>query len=204
VTNSGDFHIGPGAAENPTSLPFMFNNITPMFVEGGAINNSGTATITGSSFSENTVGNPAAMTNAGVHDGGAIANSGAITITGSSFVGNQAFTITVGTGNGGGGAILNEGTAKIFGSSFANNSAGIGGAIINTGTAASLTIANSVFTLNNTMGPQGFGGAISNGVGGTGGSTTITNSIFENNTAATNGGAISNSSGSMMITGGDK
>ena len=86
-----------------------------VYSQGGAIDNRGTATITGSTFTGNTSG----------RNGGAIGNIAIATITDSTFTGNLAAY---------GGAIFNSdntATTTISDSTFTGNSAGYGGAIFN-------------------------------------------------------------------------
>ena len=130
---------------------------------GGAILNSDTATITGSTFTGNSANS----------QGGAIYNYDTAAITGSTFTGNEAVE---------GGAIFNWGTATITGSTFTGNEANYGGAIYYGGTAA--TITGSTFTGNEA---NSDGGAIYNGV-----TATITDSTFTGNSANSRGGAIYN------------
>ena len=102
---------------------------------GGAIANSGTMTITGSTFSSNSAAS----------DGGAIYNDGSLTIGTSSFTNNTAASD--------GGAIRSGGTLTISASTFAGNTAAsVGGAIDSTD--PTLSIVNSTFA-NNTAGSQG-------------------------------------------------
>ena len=158
--------------------------------EGGAIRNTGTLTITNSTFSGNTA--------SGL--GGAIFNdSGTFTMTNSILSGNTALsvggaiynlngtsTITSSTLSGntatqGGGAIVNNGTFTITNSTLSNNASEYGGAIINH---ATFTITNSILSGNTAV---FYGGAVSNY-----GTFTITNSTLSGNTAPQMGGAISN------------
>jgi len=132
---------------------------------GAIINNGGTVTITGSTFSHNSSHHFSC---------GAISNGGTLNITNSTFTGNYAKF--------GSGAICNFGTLTITGSTFSDNHAFFDtGAIDNYGT---LNISDSTFTGNGT---NFDGGAISNG-----GTLNITNSTFSGNNAAANGGAITN------------
>ena len=94
---------------------------------GGAIYNSGTVTVTDSTFSGNSATGGA---------GGAILNNGTATVTDSTFSGNSAPL------GGNGGAIFNNGPATITNSTFSSNSAGIGPDIYN---GATLTVAANVF-----------------------------------------------------------
>jgi hypothetical protein len=150
---------------------------------GGGILNSGTLTVTNSTFSNNSA----------TFDGGGILNSGTLTITNSTFSNNSA-------GDTGGG-IANGGTLTLTNSTFANNSAssdfaGSGGGISNDGT---LTVTNSTFSNNSANGSFGStGGGIFNFIG----TLTVTNSTFANNSASGNsgGGGIYNVQGTLTVT----
>ncbi|RZN14590.1 autotransporter domain-containing protein, partial [Bradyrhizobium sp. Leo121] len=136
--------------------------------EGGAIYNTGTATIADSNFSNNSA----------TYGGGAVHNyHGTVTIAGSGFSGNTATTTD-------GGAIYNDGTATIAGSSFSDNSAtSYGGAIYSEAGSTTTIVAGSF--ASNTAGSQG--GAIFNA-----GTVSISGSSFFNNSASSAGGAIYN------------
>ena len=138
VINTGMFYLGTSAVA--PAKPFAFDSIP-----GNTIDNTGTATIIDSSFSNNF--------------GVAITNnvaSSTVTIINSSFTGNMATFI--------GAAIVNDGTASIIGSSFTGNKAGFGGAITNDGP---MTLIDSSFTDNTAHNSQGtaLGGAIANSSG---------------------------------------
>ncbi len=143
-----------------------FKNNTGTGVNGGAIYNDGTLTITNSILTGNTA-----------TDGGAIYNDGPLTITNSILTGNTASD---------GGAIYNYGPLTITNSTLTDNNATEydGGAIYNDGT---LTITNS--TLAGNTAPTSDGGAIFNMLTSEDASSTITDSILINNTAK-EGGAI--------------
>src|SRR5262249_49238330 len=119
-------------------------------------------------------------------EGGAIANTlngSTLTVTNCAFLNNQA--VGINGGEAGGGAIENDGdiggvTAHISGSLFANNRAiggdggvvtnkntivgsAYGGAIINSGDGATLTIINSTFSANQVHGGNGGNGGNSTG-----------------------------------------
>ena len=181
----------------------FLNNTTKGFdvysnrIDGGAINNGlGSIIIRNSTFSNNS--------------GGAIKNSGGVTINYSTFTDNPN------------GAIVND----IFGSSvtisdtiFTNNSAENGGAIQN----GHITITNSTFTGNSatesggaistnkwvTISDSTFmnntaknGGAIaSDSKLANGGSLTITNTTFRDNSASEIGGAIHHTGDEITLTG---
>lgn len=116
------------------------------------------------------------------------------------FTVNNTFTLslanlTLQNGNPGvsnpGGSINNNGTLNVTGCTFSNNVGGGtsstdgGGAIHNNGTGTTLTVVNSTFASNRTVG-SGDGGAIRNVLSP---NVTITGSTFTNNTSAS-GGAI--------------
>ncbi|MFZ0889493.1 MAG: PQQ-binding-like beta-propeller repeat protein [Candidatus Binataceae bacterium] len=152
---------------------------------GGGIGNGGTLTVTNSTFSGN-IG----MQNLdnGDGNGGGIANGGTLTVTNSTFSGNRAF---------GGGGIRNygNGTLTVTNSSFSGNGADyVGGGIWNDG---KLTIANSTFAGNGAGGEHECGtragvdfcdgGGILND-----GTLSVTNSTFSGNGAERDGGGIWN------------
>ena len=87
---------------------------------GGGINNSGTLTVTDSTFADN-------FSNFG--DGGGIYNTGTLTVTDSTVADNSA---------GGGGGVYNTGTLTVTHSTFAYNSTIGGGGINNTGGSVTL------------------------------------------------------------------
>jgi predicted outer membrane repeat protein len=201
IGSGGGFFLGPGTVDSSTmgnpsaSSAFTFSLLTSTGSNGGAIVNSGTATITNSNFGLNSVSGTSAGAS---QNGGAIANNstGTLTITNSNFMNNRV-PGPGGLGSGSGGAISNSGTAAITNSSFMNNSvSGSGGAIFNSGTGTA-AITNSSFMNNSGAG----GGAIFNNGGGR---LTITNSSFTNNSTPfsgnDSGGAINNF-GNLMVTG---
>ncbi|GEM_PF-4895942 len=153
------------------------------FVQNTTSNGSGAAilnaigstidTITGSNFDSNTV----------TSNGGAIYNEGEINTLSGSFKANSA--------DSNGGAIYNEGTITDLGGTYISNSAVFGGALYNDG-----TITNAIdATFGGDNGTDGnsadLGGAIYNAEGKT--LSVASTSIFKNNTAAFDGGAINNS-----------
>ena len=152
------------------------NNTAGGFPMGGGLDNAGTVTVTGSTFTGNTA----------TWDGGAIDNAdgantggGSVTVTASTFSGNTARL---------GGAIASGewggfGTVTVTASTFTGNTTRIGG--------------------GNGLG--GYGGAISIGYGGNG-TATVTASTFSGNTAQAAGGAIAsggNGGGGTMTVAGD-
>ena len=111
---------------------------------GGGIYNTGTVTITNSTFSGNSAGT----------SGGGIFNFGTLTINNSTFSGNSTSTS--------GGGIYNTGTLTITNSSFSYNSANYGGGIINNNTGF-LYIFNSTFS-DNSADTDGGGGIRNDGI----------------------------------------
>lgn len=159
----------------------MTNNTATKANGGGAIYNSGTLGIKGSTFTSNSTTNRSAK-------GGAINNTGTISeISNTEFNSNSAMSM--------GGTIYNSktGTIKsITDSTFKENESvqQNGGAIFNSGTIES--ISNTKFISNKAT--QKCGGAITN----SGKIETITGATFDSS-SATIGGAISNS-GTIGIT----
>ena len=172
---------------------------------GGGIDNSGTLTVSGSTFTTNSASDGGGMFNSGtatvsgstftgnfaiIRDGGGIYNSGTATVTvsDSTFTTNSAFF-------GGGGGIDNYGTATVSDSTFTGNSAinGYGGGIYNGGTA---TVSGSTFASNsavyNSAKPPftGYGGGIYNSGTAT---VTVSDSTFTGNSAHEAGGGFDNS-----------
>jgi CSLREA domain-containing protein len=142
-------------------------------LNGGFIHNRGTLNVSNCLFDSNRA----------VY-GGAINNfGGSVTITDSTFTSNMAHN---GSGYTRGGAIFNDisgpGTVTIYKSTFSDNSAELGGAIINNGI---LAIVNSTFSDNSATIS---GGAIYNDNN----TATITNTTFSGNSAVTNGAGIFN------------
>jgi predicted outer membrane repeat protein len=163
---------------------------------GGAIFNSATMNVTGSTFTENT-------TDESFGYGAAIINQGNLNVTDSDFIENESQSGVIYNNNGDltvtgsnftkntGVAIFNMGTATVTGSTFTENTAFEGGAINGQG---SLTVINSIFTENTATG--GNGGAIYfNGT-----NLAVTGSTFTENTAENYGGAICNN-GISTVTG---
>jgi Bacterial Ig-like domain (group 3) len=133
--------------------------------DGGGIFNAGTSTVINSTFSIVGAGN-----------GGAIFNTGTLTVSDSSFVGSLNYGIASY-----GGGIFNDrgGTATVINTTFSSlGVGGYGGAIL---TRSTLTVINSTFWQNN----ANAGGAIFNDGGG----ATIVSSTFSNNWASGTGGA---------------
>jgi CSLREA domain-containing protein len=145
----------------------------------GGVSNSGTLTITNSTFSNNGALNlsPSIV-------GGGVSNSGILTITNSTFLNNVAefgggvsndggavtimnstFLTNTATYSGGGasnspGISGNGGTLMITNSTFVNNAAAYGGGVVNYGN-STLTMTNSTFSGNHAA--SGTGGIENNG-----------------------------------------
>jgi len=186
--------------------------------EGGAIDNYGTLTVNGCTFTGNTAtysggaiindevevnGNEIQGTltvngcsftgNTAISsgsEGGAICNYGtALTVTGSNFTGNTA------AGDDAGGAIYTAGACAVTGSTFKSNKADDGGAIYSAEVGI-LNINGCTFTSNTaTDYYSGEGGAIYNGC-----TCTVSGCTFTNNTAHnSDGGAIYSDAGTLNV-----
>ena len=129
---------------------------------GGGINNAGTLSVTGCTFSNNSAS-----------EGGGIYSVGPLMVSGSTFAGN------FGT-HGGGGIATYTDTLTVINSSFTGNSSGnYGGGIYSIGT---LTLTGSTFSGNSAIYDGG-------GLDATNG--TVTDSTFYGNSAAAGGGIYS-------------
>jgi hypothetical protein len=147
------FLVNPGATLNLHNLTVAHGS----FIDGGAINNFGTLTITNSTFS----GNIAA-------DGGGILNNGGtLTVTKSTFSGNVGISFGAGIANA-------AGTLTVTDSTFSGNGAFKGGGIDNF--LGTLTVLNSTFSGNIAT---TFGAGIENEAG----TLSVTNGTFFNNSA---------------------
>ncbi|MFI5364600.1 MAG: choice-of-anchor Q domain-containing protein [Candidatus Binatia bacterium] len=143
---------------------------------GGGIFNTGTLTVTNSTFSDNS-----ASAGAG---GGGIWAGGTVTVTNSTFSGNSA--------GGAGGGIFSNGTLAVTNSTFFGNTAGAGGGISNAG--GTVTVTNSTFSSNS-------GGNIGGGIYSYAtGTVTVTNSTFSDNSAPSGGGISNNFEGTVTVT----
>jgi hypothetical protein len=157
---------------------------------GGGLANTGTVTITGCTFTGNTV---SVFSGAGgAIDTGFNGGTGSVTVTGSTFTGNTAtFGGAIESGDGGGG-----GTVQVAASTFTGNGATAGGAIdsgYSPGGGGSVTVTASTFTKNGATD----GGAIDSGDTLGGGTVQVAASTFTANTG-TDGGAINNSAGGTV------
>ncbi|MCX7791115.1 MAG: CSLREA domain-containing protein [Chloroflexaceae bacterium] len=134
------------------------NASTPL--SGGGVVNSGTLTVSNSTFSGNSAGS-----------GGGIVNlsSGTLTVINSTFSGNSA--------NFGGGIDNAGGTVTVTNSTFSGNSANVRGGGIYNNPGSTLTVTNSTFSGNGAT--NGGGGVFVNG-----GNATLRNTIIANSTGS--------------------
>jgi predicted outer membrane repeat protein len=147
---------------------------------GGAINNSGTLTVSASTLANNSACN-----------GGGIANSGALTVNNSTLSGNYGGGYVTGCGNGGGGIYALSGSLILNGSTLSANTSGPGGALLANG--GTVMVINSTFSGNSALAGK-YGGAIFINAA----SVTLNDSTFSGNSAA-GGGAIYND-GTLAVT----
>ena len=157
---------------------------------GGAIYNVGKLTIINSTIANNTA-----------KEGGAIFTNDAVAAGAGIIIENSIFENNVATGsdNFGGGAIFAQQIAelKITDSTFKDNKAqgtSSGGAIFISHSTADIIISGSEFIANHANGQESVGGGAIYMVGTSNyerkGTLTISNTLFEDNTADANGGAI--------------
>lgn len=187
--NGGAIHI-TGATPSTITGGTASNNTAAL--EGGAYwNGTGIMVVNNVTFSGNSAEGAAAN-----EGGGALFNAG-----GQLFVRNSALTNNSATGAAGsGGGILNDmGVLVVDTTSFTGNSAMRAGGAIEENSAATagvLTIRGCTMTNNTTGSAPGNGGAIH--ITGANNSF-LSKSTFTGNTAASEGGAIWNASGAMVI-----
>jgi predicted outer membrane repeat protein len=143
VWGGGSFQGNGGAIENSGTLTMSSSTLSgnSALDFGGAIDNTGTLTLTDSTFSGNTT----------TSNGGAISSTGTLMVTNSTFSGNSGGYEAAG----GAGAIYNDGTMAVTGSTFSGNSGNYGGAICNLGSSA--TVDNNIFTGNSSQYGNGAG-----------------------------------------------
>ena len=139
---------------------------------GGGLYNLGKATVTQSTFTDNSS-----------EVGGGIATLGpGMTVGSSTFSGNSA-------GHAGGG-LANAGFASVLGSTFLNNSAGMFGGGLSNGASGGLTVVNSTASGNT----AGFGGGLANY-----GTAAIVNSTLSENESDTGGGLANHERATAVI-----
>ena len=178
-TSGGGIDNEQGGTLSMTNVTFSGNS-SPT---GGGVNNAGTMTILGATFSGNKAGGSSG-------NGGGIDNSGTLTLTNANLTGNSA--------SGGGGGICNGGLMTVTGSTIENNTASyIAGGINNIGT---MTVTNSTVAGNYAY----LGGGIYNGnYWGLSGALTLTGDTITSNFADYGaGGGIYMANGSYSSTGG--
>ncbi len=204
----GIFNVAAGVTVAVTGLTLGDGDA----VDGGAINNAGTLTITGSQFVQDSAPAAPAPGQAGSAYGGAIYNAGgaSLVVTDSSFINDaalggegQASGSTAGTGgNAYGGAIYNAPTGLLgaaddtFAGDYATGGngdgtagttgqagAGFGGAIDNAGTAYLVNVTIARNAVSSGMGTAPLVGSDGAGLyNQLGGTLFLTNSIVANNT----------------------
>ncbi|MBA3869349.1 MAG: DUF11 domain-containing protein, partial [Anaerolineae bacterium] len=169
-----------------TNTIFSNNSVSYAIPWGGAINiASGSATISGSTFSSNSLSSDRLF----VSGGGAITVFGSLTLSNSTFTNNHA----VGAVEFGGGLYLNNGaSATVSNSTFDSNQAAAGAGIYSDH--GTLTITGSTFSNNVAGGGNGQGGGIN-----VEGIANITNSTFSSNSATEAGGAIEVTAADVQI-----
>ena len=165
---------------------------------GGGIRNSGAITLNGAGVTDNTASGPRGFLGG---DGGGILNDGAtatVTILDSTISGNTAFQA-------GGGIFNNRGTMTIIDSIISGNTTprrfpdtSDGGGIVSNG---NVTISNSTVAGNSSVRGGGIILAWAGGIPPAPIPTlTVINSTFEGNTAYSDGGAIENSLGVVVLS----
>ena len=191
---NGYGNIGSGALLGNSNYLTLINctlaNSSAGENNGGAIYNVGKLTIINSTIANNTA-----------REGGAIFANDAMAKDVSIYVENSIFENNVATGNEnlGGGAIFAQQLTglTIAGTTFKNNKAdgtSCGGAIFTSHSTATLSITDSEFIANHANGKEGVGGGAIYMVGTSNyerkGTLSISNTLFENNSADSDGGAI--------------
>lgn len=181
---------------------------------GGGLSNSGTMTISNSTFSGNTstnegggVGNYGTMTinnstfsgNSVTYDGGGLANTGTMTVNGSTFTSNTSGFYA--------GALYSNNTITITNSTFTSNSSEYAGGLFNDGnsTTSTMTISGSTFTNN-----SNYNGSRDGGLGGAiltesadftiSAILTVSDSTFTGNSSVLFGGGIDSFGGTETIS----
>jgi hypothetical protein len=162
-------NYGGAATVSVTNTRFLNNSSS---INGGAIDNVGALTVTGSTFAGNA---------AGFRGGGINSYVGTMNISSSSFLTNTA-------GLYGGGVASDASTTTITGSTFAANSSNNHGGGLEMSGDGSLTLTNSTLTDNTAVTE---GGGVYWTAGGTATLTLLNNTIADN-TAGTTGGNIYN------------
>ena len=172
-----------------TGITIANANNTSTAPTGGGLDNAGTVTITGCTFTNDDAFTGGAIATG---DGFGLGGTGSVTVTGSTFTGNDAATggaIASGAGAGGGGSVT------VTGSTFTGNAAFSGGAISSGDSGGgTVTVTASTFTGNTALN----GGAIDSGENGAG-TVTVTASTFTGNTAGSGGAIDSGETGAGTV-----
>ena len=179
-----------GNSNNLTLINCTLANSTAGENNGGAIYNVGHLTIINSTIANNT-----ARVGGAIFSGAGLAKSPTITIENSVIENNIA---SGNDANGGGAIFAQQITAiDVKNTTFENNQAqttASGGAIFVSLSEANINIENSRFIKNHANSKEGYGGGAIYMAGTSNyerkGSLTISNTLFEENTADTNGGAV--------------
>ena len=176
VTLQGSYDTGVGAAINVNdgSVAIFDSVISGTAIQGGAIFNAGTLTLTRSTVS-----------NSHADYGGGIYNVGNLTIANSTITGNQADSYS-------GGGIYNAYSATITNSTISNNTAAKNGGGIANSTAGTLSISSSTVTGNTAY----KGGGIHNAQ-----TLTVTSSTISNSTANYGGGLFNDDQADATLSG---
>ena len=188
--NGGGLHITGDGIVNVMGC--TVSNNTAASEGGGLWNNTGSMNIENTVFTSNSSTGAAADQGGGAlyNEGGTLMVSG-----GSSFNSNTA------TGaSGSGGAIFNNsgGSLRVVDAAFTNNSASrAGGAIEDAANSSSRLVINRVTASNNSASAAPGNGGFLHITGST--SSAVFNSSFNNNTAASEGGALWNGTGRMSV-----
>src|SRR5271166_1489326 len=172
-------HFHKCAFANLSDRLYRFSTENPgnYCLAGSAITNGGTATVTGSTFTDNS---------ASAVGGGIFNGIGTATVINCTFSNNSAYE---------GGGIYSDGTATVSGSTFTSNSASVdGGGICNSGIykLGTLTVDDTTFTSNTALNDGG--GIYSDGT------AALTNCTVSGNTSQDAGGGLANGVGVGNLT----
>jgi predicted outer membrane repeat protein len=177
------------AAQGQVTLSHLL--LTQTTADQSLISNQGTLHLDSCQITGNMVSNRVDQNGAIMGDSGTLFNAGTLLIT-NSLIADNTMTAPQGTGNGGG--ISNLGTLTLLNSILRHNSASASGGGIYNG--QTLTIKDSTIADNHSLAPASFSSGGENPFGGGGvynlGTATISTTMFSNNTAAGDGGAIYN------------
>ncbi|MEM8556499.1 MAG: choice-of-anchor Q domain-containing protein [Bacteroidota bacterium] len=190
--NGGAIHVS-GMGTTTITGGSAFNNRA--WSEGGAFwNAGGVMTIDGTQIGNPGIGNTAGG-GAATNGGGGLFNIGGTLNVANAFIVGNAVT---GASGSGGGILADGGTLNVANTEIRANTSMRAGGGIETTNGAGMTLQNVNFFGNNTGAAPGNGGAVH--VTGSGDSD-ITGGIATGNTAASEGGAFWNGTGTMTIDG---